>query len=89
MALFKLGQTVATPAALAACAEAGISPLTLLHKHCTGDWGDLGKEDVKANEDAIAFDGRVLSKYKVGADSLYCITEWDRSSTTLLLTSEY
>ena len=89
MSLFKLGQVVATPSALAACEQHQINPLLLLSRHCTGDWGDLDAHDVKANVDAIAFDGRILSSYKLQGEKFYVITEWDRSVTTLLLASDY
>ena len=67
----------------------GVDSMSLIHKHKMGEWGDLSKEDIKANQDAIAFDGRVLSAYVIASVRVYVITEWDRSVTTLLLASEY
>lgn len=60
-------------------------------KHCDGDWGDLGKEDKQMNENALKRgDDRLLSKYNYNDDvSIYIITEWDRSVTTILFPSEY
>jgi hypothetical protein len=89
MALFKLGQVVATPAALAHCEQHGTDALILIARHCSGDWGDLCADDVAANVHAIQHDLRVLSAYVVGDAKLYVITEWDRSVTTLLMASEY
>ena len=89
MSLFKLGQVVATKGALAACEQHSINPLLLLSRHSSGDWGDLDGHDVKANVDAIAFDGRILSCYKLHGEKFYIISEWDRSATTLLLAAEY
>jgi hypothetical protein len=89
MALFKLGQVVATPGALAHCEQHGINPLLLLGRHIGGDWGDLGAEDVAANVHAIQHDERILSAYVLGGEKFYVITEWDRSVTTLLLAWEY
>jgi hypothetical protein len=89
MALFKLGQVVATPDALAHCERQNINPLLLLGRHIGGDWGDLGAEDVAANVHAIQHDERILSAYVLGGEKLYVITEWDRTLTTLLLASEY
>jgi hypothetical protein len=89
MALFKLGQIVATRGALAFCEKHSISPLQLITRHASGDWGDICKEDNKANVDALAYDGRILSSYKLYGEKLYCITEWDRSATTLLHANEY
>ena len=89
MALFKLGQVVATPGALAHCEQHEINPLLLLGRHIGGDWGDLGVEDVASNVHAIQHDERILSAYVLGGEKLYVITEWDRSVTTLLLAWEY
>jgi hypothetical protein len=89
MALFKLGSVVATPGALRWCEEHRANPLSLIGRHIQGDWGDLGTDDIKANVDALAYDGRVLSSYNVGGAKVFVITEWDRSVTTLLLASEY
>ena len=89
MPLFVPGQVVATRGALAVLDAANVLPQMLLLRHCAGDWGDLGEEDVRANANALAYGGRLLSKYVVGKDSFYIITEADRSATTLLLTHEY
>ena len=89
MALFELGQVVATPGALAHCHRHSISPLLLLGRHIGGDWGDLCADDVKANVHAIQHDERILSAYVLHSEKLYVITEWDRSVTTLLLANEY
>ena len=89
MALTTLGEIVATPAALKHLERNSISPLSLITRHKNGDWGDLTQEDVRSNEMAIAYGGRILSVYKVGDEKLYCITEADFSSTCLLLADEY
>jgi hypothetical protein len=89
MALFRLGQVVSTPAALEVCEAAGISPWELIRKHAYGDFGLVDKEDVQANQDAIAYEDRIVSKYKVEKEYLYVITERDRSVTTVMLCSEY
>jgi hypothetical protein len=89
MALFKLGDVVATPGALAHCKAHAINPLLLLGRHIGGDWGDLFADDVAANVRAVQHDERILSAYVLHGEKLYVITEWDRSVTTLLLASEY
>lgn len=90
MTLLALGQIVATPAALAAIDVAGISPLDLIIRHTNGDYGDLDRDDIAANLLAIEKGFRVLSKYELpSGESIYVITEADRSSTCLLLTDEY
>jgi hypothetical protein len=60
-----------------------------LHRHQCGDWGDLDDEDKQANESDLKLGERLLSRYDTGAGSLYVITERDRSTTTVLLRSEY
>jgi hypothetical protein len=62
-----------------------------LDRHVRGDWGDqLEFNDVLANEQAPVDGERLLSKYRVRPGvSIYIITEWDRSLTTVLLPEEY
>ncbi len=89
-ALFWLGQVVATPAALETLHEHGVEPATLLTRHASGDWGDVAPEDAESNDVAIASNDRVLSAYVIAPEvRIWVITEHDRSSTTILLPSEY
>lgn len=61
-----------------------------LIKHSNGDWGDLCKEDKETNEYALRNGERLLSKYNFDKNtSIYIITEWNRSSTTVLFPHEY
>ena len=85
----KLGNVVATKSALQALNELQISPMMLLNRHANGDYGDIGKDDWKANEDALKYGDRLLSSYKFGKTVFWVITEHDRSATTILLPSEY
>lgn len=88
--LFSVGQLVATPGALSACAEARVDPLLYLRRHVSGDWGDLGEEDKVANDSALTTGARILSAYTLSTDErLWIITEADRAYTTLLLPLEY
>ena len=90
MPIFVPGQIVATKEALHALDGCDVHPTTLLDRHCSGDWGEVGQEDCEANERAVREGGqRVLSKYVVQGRSFYVITEHDRSYTTLMLTSDY
>lgn len=57
--------------------------------HRKGGWGNLCRDDKLMNSMAILEGTRILSAYNVGDVKLYVITEADRSSTTLLLASEY
>ena len=60
-----------------------------LSRHSVGDWGDLSEVDEAANNNALKIGGRLFSKYKQGDDSIYIITEADRSMTTILFAEEY
>lgn len=89
-ALFPLGTVVATHGALAALRDAGTSPLALLDRHVAGDWGDIHPEDRGLNELALCRGMRLLSVYElVTSETVWIITEADRSVTTLLLPTEY
>lgn len=87
--LFGMGQIVATPAALEYCKVNGVHPLTLVRRHCFGDFGAMDREDVAANTQAIKSGARVFSSYQVGTSKVWVITEADRSSTCILLPDEY
>jgi hypothetical protein len=87
---FRLGRLVATPGALELIQGEGREPMEFVERHIRGDWGDLDEQDRLVNEQALAHGGRLLSSYiVVGEERVWVITESDRSSTTLLLPSEY
>jgi hypothetical protein len=87
---FKIGKLVATPGALAAISESGENPWQFVVRHMAGDWGDLDAEDKQLNEDALKQGERLFSCYHTAKGvKLYVITEADRSSTAILLPSEY
>jgi hypothetical protein len=90
MALFDLGQVVATPGALNALRRAAQSPGEFLTKHVRGEWGELDAHDTETNWTAIREGGRILSSYKTRLnEAIWVITESDRSSTCILLPEEY
>ena len=90
MTLFSPGQIVATPGALAAFTEAGEEPVTYLARHLAGDWGDVCEQDAKENEFSVENGFRILSAYTLkNGTKIWVLTEADRSSTCLLLPSEY
>ena len=83
---FPLGRIFATPGAIAL----NVDLARYLRRHHCGDWGDeLCAEDKQANEDALHYKTRLLSRYSTPGGSIYIITEHDRSITTILLPSEY
>jgi len=86
--LFELGRIVAAPGALEVLAPE--EPLVLLRRHQSGDWGEVDAHDRRANNRALKDGTRVLSSYTTsGGEKVWIITEADRSSTGLLLPSEY
>ena len=68
----------------------------ILNRHRAGDWGDIDKQDVKANESALKYGNRILSAYTVFGVKLWIITDaaWEddprvRQVTTILQPSDY
>ena len=96
-ARFALGSLVATPGALRVLQQFGVDPLSLFARHVSGDFGELDAHDLRANEEAIACGFRVFSAYTLSRDlgskpestRIWCITEADRSVTTLLRPEDY
>ena len=93
---FKLGKLVATPGAIKALNKANETALPYLTRHIRADWGDICQEDKELNDQAIKYEGdadkqqRVLSAYKLTTgETIWIITEWNRSITTILLPDEY
>ncbi|ARL96039.1 hypothetical protein [Burkholderia pseudomallei] len=87
---FKLGRIFATPAALEAIADARVSIIDLLIRHVRGDWGDLSESDREQNELSLEVGLRLLSSYVLpSGQTVWVITEWNRSSTTFLLPGDY
>jgi len=87
---FDLGRMVATPGALEALERSGETPLAFLCRHVAGDWGDVDEHDRAENELSVREGFRLLSAYKLlDGTKIWIITEADRSSTTILLPSEY
>jgi hypothetical protein len=55
----------------------------------SGDWSEMATEDQQSNRDAITEGSRIFSAYTIEGVKFWVITEADRSSTTILLPSEY
>jgi hypothetical protein len=87
---FSLGRIVATPGALKMLERHGKTPAGYLNRHLSGDWGDLGIADKRENDLSVRRGYRIFSAYEVSSlNTLWIITEADRSSTCLLLPVEY
>ena len=63
--------------------------IPLIERHLNQDWGDVCEEDKQSNNQALINGDRLLSSYKLGEETIWIITEADRSATTILLPSEY
>ncbi|TAG46844.1 MAG: type I restriction endonuclease subunit M [Betaproteobacteria bacterium] len=103
-AMFPLGQVVATPDALALLQATKSSAVLLLNRHMHGDFGDVCKSDLAENEVALKHGLRVMSVYRLveravfkatppadrsKLDTVWIITEADRSVTTILCPHNY
>jgi hypothetical protein len=88
---FKLGSIFSTPGAEEALAEASEDAAIYLALHHSGDWGDVSESDKKENELSLKKGFRIVSAYILPntGEKIWIITEADRSSTTILLPSEY
>lgn len=86
---FPLGRIVATPAALDLLERHGRLPIEFIARHARGDWGELDPADARANAAALRSGARLLSSYPIGDETLWLITEADRSATTLLTPADY
>ena len=85
---FSLGAIVATPNAMDEISSDDIE--RGLARHLSGDWGEVCPEDWKLNDDALKVGNRLLSAYTAANGvKFWIITEWDRSSTTILLPEDY
>ena len=83
-----LGQLVMTPGVRDAISPEEV--FAALARHARGDWGSVGKEDWKENDLSLKEGFRILSAYESrDGTKFWIITESDRSSTCLLLPSEY
>ena len=88
--LFPLGHVVITPGAAAAFEARGDGRLAFLTKHVCLDPGDLGAHDIRENQLSLEQGFRILSVYRLTDDArIWIITEADRTSTCILLPSEY
>ena len=90
---FNLGQTVMT-CGVSECLEnntIGMLEINIsMHRHQSGDWGEVSKQDKQSNDEALKHGDRLMSTYTSSKGvKFWIITEADRSVTTVLLPSEY
>jgi hypothetical protein len=88
---FPLGQIVTTANANEQLDRMDVAEA--LHRHASGDWGEVCIEDAGENDVALKEGSRLLSVYRspqtTEGTKFWIITEWDRSITTILLPEDY
>ncbi len=85
---FPLGTVVVARGALAELTPGDVVRALVRHRAC--DWGELGDDDKRANNEVLTSGARLLSAYRSeGGTKFWIITEADRSSTTILLPEDY
>ena len=94
--LFSLGSVIATTTVAELVPHDHL--MQCLGRHARGDWGSVCAEDAATNNEAVQKGFRLLSAYPIdenkpcegfGDNTLWIITEWDRSVTTFLFPIEY
>lgn len=95
MGKFETGQLVAT-SGVVEMANADLEFSTFIGdsfgRYINCDWGDTCVEDAVTNDEALVHGDRILAVYKFPDDpevTIWIITEWDRSATTILFPDEY
>lgn len=93
MLVFDLGQTVMTRRVADLFNEDRVFRKFVnesFMKYCNADWGETCEEDKELNDQALKSGDRILAVYKKeGFETIWIITEWDRSATTILFPDEY
>ena len=90
---FELGRVVATRNAVNTFTEE--EKLRCLVRHMNADWGDLSREDKRANNEALKTGARILSCYTFrGGLRMWIISDAEddngiRHCTTILLPEDY
>lgn len=92
--MFKLGKVVSTLGVKSLLEEGIISIkdlINILHMHNNYDFGDLSEADKELQNNNIKnnIEDRIMSVYNINDYTLWIITEWNRSYTTILLPEEY
>lgn len=63
MKKFELGNLYITPGAMETMEKLGIDVIEILGRHQGGDWSEMDKEDIQANNDALEDGSRIFSSY--------------------------
>jgi hypothetical protein len=83
---FSLGMVVAKEDAALVIDQSGQDWDFFLERHAAGDWGDVDELGWRANDEALANGGLILSKYRtLRGWGILVLTRPDRSETTIFL----
>lgn len=93
MAKFELGRIVVTRGIELARSDSSFAEFinSSIERYKNCDWGDICENDKRINELALKNEEQILAVYKYpkGEKTIWIITEWDRSVTTILFPDEY
>ncbi|OOF59799.1 hypothetical protein BKL49_02845 [Rodentibacter myodis] len=84
---FPLGKVVQTIAVSEILSDNDIHQL--IRKQSNYDWGNVCQSDWLLNDLGANGQGRVVSSHTVNGETVFVITEADRSSTTIMFSYEY
>ena len=83
-----MGEIVVTRGVLEVISE--VDQMVALNRHAQCDWGEVSKEDARANDNALLSGERILSVYRSRQGlAFWVMTAAGRSTTTLLMPYEY
>lgn len=87
---FPLGHLFLTPGSIEALEDAGQTAREFVERHARLEQGELCDDDHKENLFSVDKPLRIFSAFKTAnGTKIWCITEADRSATTILLPEEY
>lgn len=90
---FTLGQMVVTRAINDVMAENNQFAKDVakaIEKYIKCDWGTMSEDDANMNDEAVKLNNdRIFASYSTCKGTIWIITEWDRSVTTILFPSDY
>jgi hypothetical protein len=86
-AKFPLGEVTITETASGVLDSPAVSEG--LRRHASGDWGDIPPEDAASSDLALTDGSRLMSAFGNGERRFWIVTEAGRSSTIVLMPSDY
>ncbi len=84
-----LVRTMGITNAMAADGDFVTEIIRILCRFVNRDWGEICKDDKELNDSADERNDRIVARYKTSKGDVLIITEWDKSVTTILFSSEY